>query len=59
MAVVAFGFLVALSLGTVELEFQPILLQLFTVVGIGVAVGAFIGFGTMLEDVLQNNQQEG
>ncbi len=45
MAVVAFGFLVALSLGTVELEFQPILLQLFTVVGIGVAVGAFIGFG--------------
>ncbi|MEH1866104.1 MAG: sodium:proton antiporter [Nostoc sp.] len=45
MAVVAFGFLVALSLGTVELEFQPILLQLFTVVGIGVGVGAFIGFG--------------
>jgi monovalent cation:H+ antiporter, CPA1 family len=45
MAVVAFGFLVALSLGTVELEFQPILLQLFTVVGIGVGVGGFIGFG--------------
>jgi len=45
MAVVAFGFLVTLSLGTVELEFQPILLQLFQVVGIGVAVGAFIGFG--------------
>lgn len=45
MAVVAFSFLVALSLGTVELEFQPILLQLFTVIGIGVAVGAFIGFG--------------
>lgn len=45
MAVVAFGFLVALSLGSVELEFQPILLQLFTVVGIGVGVGAFIGFG--------------
>lgn len=45
MAVVAFGFLVALSFGTVELEFQPILLQLFTVVGLGVAVGAFIGFG--------------
>ncbi|MEH2268534.1 MAG: sodium:proton antiporter [Nostoc sp.] len=45
MAVVAFGFLVALSLGTVELEFQPILLQLFTVIGIGIGVGAFIGFG--------------
>ncbi|MCC5604598.1 cation:proton antiporter, partial [Nostoc favosum] len=45
MAVVAFGFLVALSLGTVELEFQPILVQLFTVIGIGVGVGAFIGFG--------------
>ncbi|QFS46223.1 H+ antiporter, CPA1 family [Nostoc sphaeroides CCNUC1] len=28
MAVVAFGFLVALSLGTVELEFQPILLHI-------------------------------
>ncbi len=45
MAVVAFSFLVALSLGTVELEFQPIVLQLFTVVGIGIGVGAFIGFG--------------
>ncbi|MHC5614899.1 MAG: cation:proton antiporter [Nostoc sp.] len=44
MAVVAFGFLVALSLGTVELEFQPILVQLFSVVGIGIGVGAFIGF---------------
>ncbi len=45
MAVVAFGFLVALSLGTVELEFQPILVQLFTVIGIGVGVGGLIGFG--------------
>jgi monovalent cation:H+ antiporter, CPA1 family len=45
MAVVAFGFLVSLSLGTVELELQPIVLQLFTVVGIGIGVGAFIGFG--------------
>ncbi|MEH1929524.1 cation:proton antiporter [Nostoc sp.] len=44
MAVVAFGFLVALSLGTVELEFQPILVKLFSVVGIGVGVGGFIGF---------------
>ncbi|MBH8555601.1 sodium:proton antiporter [Nostocaceae cyanobacterium CENA357] len=45
MAVVAFSFLVALSLGTVELEFQPILVQLFTVTGIGVGVGGLIGFG--------------
>jgi monovalent cation:H+ antiporter, CPA1 family len=44
MAVVAFGFLVALPLGNAELQLQPILLQLFTVVGIGVAVGALIGF---------------
>jgi CPA1 family monovalent cation:H+ antiporter len=45
MAVVAFGFLIALSLGTAEWGFQPILVQFFTVVGIGVAVGALIGFG--------------
>ena len=45
MAVVAFGFLVALSLGTAQLEVQPILVQFFTVVGIGVAVGGLIGFG--------------
>ncbi|BAY26207.1 Na+/H+-exchanging protein [Calothrix sp. NIES-2100] len=44
MAVVAFGFLVALPLGNARLQLQPILLQLFTVVGIGVAVGALIGF---------------
>ncbi|MBD0262857.1 MAG: cation:proton antiporter, partial [Tolypothrix sp. Co-bin9] len=45
MAVVAFGFLIALSLGTTEWGFQPILVQFFTVVGIGIAVGALIGFG--------------
>jgi monovalent cation:H+ antiporter, CPA1 family len=45
MAVVAFGFMVALSLGKTELAVQPILLQLGIVIGIGVAVGALIGFG--------------
>ncbi|WP_026733599.1 cation:proton antiporter [Fischerella sp. PCC 9605] len=45
MAVVAFGFLVALPLGTVQLEFQPLVVQLFSVVGIGIAVGGLIGFG--------------
>ncbi|GAB1544865.1 Na+/H+ antiporter [Scytonema sp. NUACC21] len=45
MAVVAFSFLVALPLGTVELALQPILVELVTVVGIGVGVGALIGFG--------------
>ncbi|TAF08293.1 MAG: sodium:proton antiporter [Nostocales cyanobacterium] len=45
MAVVAFGFLVALPLGTVKLGFQPIFIELCTVVGIGVAVGSLIGFG--------------
>ncbi|CEJ44281.1 Na+/H+ antiporter [Umezakia ovalisporum] len=45
MAVVAFGFLVALSLGDADLVLQLILLQLFIVIGIGVAVGGLIGFG--------------
>lgn len=45
MAVVAFGFLVALPLGNAELEIQAILLQLLKVIGIGVAVGSLIGFG--------------
>lgn len=44
MAVVAFGVLVALPLGNAELGLQPILLQFFQVVGIGVAVGCLIGF---------------
>ncbi|KYC39984.1 sodium:proton antiporter [Scytonema hofmannii PCC 7110] len=45
MAVVAFTFLVGLPLGNAELALQPILVQLFAVVGIGVAVGGLIGFG--------------
>ncbi|MEC4818145.1 MAG: Na+/H+ antiporter [Scytonema sp. PMC 1069.18] len=44
MAVVAFGFLVGLPLGTTHLELQPIVIELVKVVGIGVAVGALIGF---------------
>ena len=44
MAVVAFGFLVALSAGTAKLELKPILVQFFIVVGIGIAVGGMIGF---------------
>jgi monovalent cation:H+ antiporter, CPA1 family len=45
MAVVAFSFLVQLPLGTAELEFKPIVVELFAVVGIGMAVGGLIGFG--------------
>ena len=45
VAVVAFGFLMAFSLGTSELALQPILLQFFQVVGIGIGVGCLIGFG--------------
>ncbi len=45
MAVVAFGFLVALPFGTMELGLKPIFVELFTVVGIGLAVGGLIGFG--------------
>jgi monovalent cation:H+ antiporter, CPA1 family len=45
MAVVAFGFLVALPLGTAQLGLQPVLTQFVTVVGIGMAIGGLIGFG--------------
>ncbi|MDF5722606.1 MAG: sodium:proton antiporter [Rhizonema sp. PD37] len=45
MAVVAFSFLMALSLGTTEWGIQPILVNFFTVIGIGIAVGGAIGFG--------------
>jgi CPA1 family monovalent cation:H+ antiporter len=45
VAVVAFGFLVAFSLGKGELAFQPMLLQFLQVVGIGVGIGCMIGFG--------------
>ncbi|WP_421657393.1 cation:proton antiporter [Leptothermofonsia sp. ETS-13] len=44
MAVVAFSFLVGFSLGTTDLSPQLILLDVFRVVGIGVAVGGLIGF---------------
>lgn len=45
MAVVAFGFLVGLPLGTTELRIQPVLLELVLVIGIGIVVGCVIGFG--------------
>ncbi|MCY7274120.1 MAG: sodium:proton antiporter [Phormidesmis sp. CAN_BIN44] len=45
MAVVAFSFLVALPLGTANLGLRSALIQFFTVVGIGMAVGSVIGFG--------------
>ena len=45
MAVVAFSFLVALPLGTAKLGVQEVLLELISVVGIGLAVGGLIGFG--------------
>lgn len=45
MAVVAFNFLLAFSLKTTDLTLQPILVQFFTVVGIGIGVGSLIGFG--------------
>jgi CPA1 family monovalent cation:H+ antiporter len=45
MAVVAFSFLVGLSLGDAELAFRPILIEFFVVVGLGLGVGMLIGFG--------------
>jgi CPA1 family monovalent cation:H+ antiporter len=45
MAVVAFEFLVAFSLGTTNLALQPILIQFIAVVGIGLGTGGLIGFG--------------
>ncbi|NJR74140.1 MAG: sodium:proton antiporter, partial [Scytonema sp. CRU_2_7] len=45
MAVVAFSFLVGLPLGTANGTIQSILVQFFSVVGIGIAVGGLIGFG--------------
>mgnify|MGYP002777036880 CR=1 FL=1 len=45
MAVVAFNFLLAFSLKTTALNWQPILVELLTVVGIGIGVGSLIGFG--------------
>lgn len=45
MAVVAFSFLVALPKGHANLAIQSILVQFFSVVGIGIAVGSLIGYG--------------
>jgi monovalent cation:H+ antiporter, CPA1 family len=45
MAVVAFGFVVAFAHGTASLEIAPIVTQLAIVVGIGLGMGAAIGFG--------------
>ncbi|MBF2072177.1 MAG: Na+/H+ antiporter [Synechococcales cyanobacterium C42_A2020_086] len=45
MAVVAFSFLVSLSLGTVEPSMQSVVVEFVRVVGVGMAVGGLIGFG--------------
>ncbi|WAL59487.1 Na+/H+ antiporter [Thermocoleostomius sinensis] len=45
MAVVAFSFLVAWSLGTSKLGIQPVVIELIVVVGIGLGIGGLIGFG--------------
>jgi len=45
MAVVAFGFLVALEAGTVEPTLQALLINFVQVVGVGLAVGGLLGFG--------------
>lgn len=45
MAVVAFGLLVGLPLGSTEFGLQSTTVQLLSVVGIGVTIGGLIGFG--------------
>lgn len=45
MAIVAFSFLLSFALGTAHVAAQTILIQFFTVVGIGIGVGCLIGFG--------------
>lgn len=45
MAVVAFGFLVALPLGNADPTLQSLLFELLRVVGIGAATGGVVGFG--------------
>lgn len=44
MAVVAFSVLVGLAMGGAEVSVQPVLLQLVTVLGVGVGLGLLIGF---------------
>ncbi|MBW4574953.1 MAG: sodium:proton antiporter [Aphanothece sp. CMT-3BRIN-NPC111] len=45
VAVVAFGLLVGLSLGTDKFEISTAVASFLTVVGIGIGVGSLIGFG--------------
>jgi CPA1 family monovalent cation:H+ antiporter len=45
MAVVAFGLLVGLPLGSTEFGLQSTTVELLSVVGIGVTIGGLIGFG--------------
>ncbi|BAZ39649.1 Na+/H+ antiporter [Calothrix sp. NIES-4101] len=45
MAVVAFGLLVALPLGTTTINLQSALWEFFQVVGIGIGIGGLVGFG--------------
>lgn len=45
IAVVAFGFLLGFSFGTDHFSLPTLVAQFFTFVGIGIAVGSFIGFG--------------
>jgi CPA1 family monovalent cation:H+ antiporter len=45
IAVVAFSFLVGLSLGTAEFEIQTLIARFLAVVGIGIGIGSLIGFG--------------
>ena len=44
MAVVAFGVLVGLAMGNEDVAVQPVLLQLATVLGVGVGMGLLLGF---------------
>lgn len=45
MAVVAFGLLLGLQVSGTDLSVQSVMLELITVVGVGIAVGSVIGFG--------------
>ena len=45
MAVVSFSFLVALPFGLKVLTFQNVIIELVTVVGIGIGIGSLVGFG--------------
>ncbi|NJN48842.1 MAG: sodium:proton antiporter [Alkalinema sp. RL_2_19] len=45
MAVVAFGFLLGIPMGTASLSLQSSIIELFTVVGIGAGIGGLMGFG--------------